>query len=144
MKKNLTKHIEFHKNNAEILPFKNNSFDMTMSATIIKLLDTERMLRKMVRITQPDKHVGIIMRAIDIQSFINIPMRAELKMKITTLPNELASARKCTDGNLYQHFHNANLQDIQMLPQLTTYTNAHTHTTDERIEAALSPAELTE
>jgi 2-polyprenyl-3-methyl-5-hydroxy-6-metoxy-1,4-benzoquinol methylase len=143
-KEGLAEHIEFREGNAEVLPFGDNSFDVTMSATVMELLDAERMLREMVRVTRPGGRVGVVVRAIDMQSFVNVPVRAELKMKIAALPNGLAGARGCADGSLYQRFRNAGLQDVQMLPQLATYAGARAHAADERIEAALSPAELVE
>jgi 2-polyprenyl-3-methyl-5-hydroxy-6-metoxy-1,4-benzoquinol methylase len=143
-KEGLAEHIEFREGNAEVLPFADNSFDVTMSATVMELLDAERMLREMVRVTRPGGRVGVVVRAIDMQSFVNVPVRAELKMKIAALPNGLAGARGCADGSLYQRFRNAGLQDVQMLPQLATYAGARAHAADERIEAALSPAELAE
>ena len=143
-KEGLAEHIEFREGNAEVLPFGDNSFDVTMSATVMELLDAERMLREMVRVTRPGGRVGVVVRAIDMQSFVNVPVRAELKMKIAALPNGLAGARGCADGSLYQRFRNVGLQDVQMLPQLATYAGARAHAADERIEAALSPAELAE
>jgi 2-polyprenyl-3-methyl-5-hydroxy-6-metoxy-1,4-benzoquinol methylase len=143
-KEGLAEHIEFREGNAEALPFGDNSFDVTMSATVMELLDAERMLREMVRVTRPGGRVGVVVRAIDMQSFVNVPVRAELKMKIAALPNGLAGARGCADGSLYQRFRNAGLQNVQMLPQLATYAGARAHAADERIEAALSPAELAE
>jgi 2-polyprenyl-3-methyl-5-hydroxy-6-metoxy-1,4-benzoquinol methylase len=143
-KEGLAEHIEFREGNAEVLPFADNSFDVTMSATVMELLDAERMLREMVRVTRPGGRVGVVVRAIDMQSFVNVPVRAQLKMKIAALPNGLAGARGCADGSLYQRFRNAGLQDVQMLPQLATYAGARAHAADERIEAALSPAELAE
>ena len=143
-KEGLAEHIEFREGNAEVLPFGDHSFDVTMSATVMELLDAERMLREMVRVTRPGGRVGVVVRAIDMQSFVNVPVRAELKMKIAALPNGLAGARGCADGSLYQRFRNAGLQDVQMLPQLATYAGARAHAADERIEAALSPAELAE
>ena len=143
-KEGLAEHIEFREGNAEVLPFADNSFDVTMSATVMELLDAERMLREMVRVTRPGGRVGVVVRAIDMQSFVNVPVRAELKMKIAALPNGLAGARGCADGSLYQRFRNTGLQDVQMLPQLATYAGARAHAADERIEAALSPAELAE
>ena len=143
-KEGLAEHIEFREGNAEVLPFGDNSFDVTMSATVMELLDAERMLREMVRVTRPGGRVGVVVRAIDMQSFVNVPVRAELKMKIAALPNGLAGASGCADGSLYRRFRNAGLQDVQMLPQLATYAGARAHAADERIEAALSPAELAE
>ena len=143
-KEGLADHIEFREGNAEGLPFPDSSFDVTMSATVMELLDADRMLREMVRVTRPGGRVGVVVRAVDMQSFVNVPVRAELKMKIAALPNGLAGANGCADGSLYQRFCHAGLQNVHMSPQLATYAGARAHAADERIEAALSPAELAE
>ena len=38
---------------AESLPFSDNSFDVTMSVTVIEEVDADRMLAEMVRVTKP-------------------------------------------------------------------------------------------
>ena len=78
------------------------------------------------------------------QTFVNVPVRAELKMKTAALPNGVAGAKGCADGSLYQRFRHAGLQNVHMLPQLATYAGARAQNAEERIEAALSPAELAE
>ena len=140
----LAERIEFREGNAEALPFPDNRFDVSMSATVMELLDADRMLREMVRVTKPGGRVGVIVRAVDMHSFVNVPVRAELKMKIAALPNGVAGPKGCADGSLYQRFCNAGLQNVQMLPQLATYAGARAHAADERIQAALSPAEISE
>src|SRR5437667_4573513 len=143
-KEGLADRIEFHEGNAEALPFPDNSFDVTMSATVMELLDADQMLHELVRVTRPGGRVGVVVRAVDMHSFVNVPVRAELKLKIATLPNGVAGAKGCADGSLYQRFCNAGLQNVHMLPQLATYAGARAHAADERIQAALSPAEITE
>src|SRR3989475_10981268 len=103
----LAEHIKFREGNAEALPFGDSSFDVTMSATVMELLDAERMLRELVRVTKPDGRGGGCVRAVDIDSFVNGPVRAELKMKIAALPNGLAGASGCADGSLYRPVCNA-------------------------------------
>jgi ubiquinone/menaquinone biosynthesis C-methylase UbiE len=143
-KEGLADRIEFRDGNAEALPFPDNSFDVTMSATVMELLDADQMLREMIRVTKPGGRVGIVVRAVDMFSYVNVPVRAELKTKIAALPNGVAGAKGCADGSLYQRFCHAGLQNVQMLPQLATYAGARAHAADERIEAALSPTELAE
>ena len=143
-KEGLADRIEFREGNAEALPFPDNSFDVTMSATVMELLDADRMLHELVRITKPGGRVGVVVRSVDMHSFVNVPVRAELKLKIAAVPNGVAGDKGCADGSLYQRFCNAGLQNVQMLPQLATYAGARAHSADERIHAALSPAEITE
>jgi ubiquinone/menaquinone biosynthesis C-methylase UbiE len=140
----LTDQIEFREGNAEALPFPDGSFDVTMSATVMELLNADRMLREMVRVTRPGGRVGVVVRAVDMQSFVNVPVRSELRAKVAALPNGTAGGNGCADGSLYQRFRDAGLQNVQMLPQLATYAGARAQSAAERIEAALSPAELAE
>ncbi len=136
--------IEFREGNAEAIPFPDNSFDVTMSATVMELLDANRMLREMIRVTKPGGRVAIVVRAVDMHSCANLPLRAELKLKVEALPNGTAGPQGCADASLYQRFCEAGLHSVKMFPQLATYAGARAHAANERIHAALSPAEMTE
>jgi len=136
--------IEFREGNAEAIPFPDNSFDVTMSATVMELLDADRMLREMIRVTKPGGRVAIVVRAVDMHSVVNLPLSAELKRKVEALPNGTAGPQGCADASLYRRFCEAGLRDVTMFPQLATYAGARAHAANERIHAALSPAELTE
>ena len=136
--------IAFREGNAEALPFPDNSFEVTMSATVMELLDADRMLREMIRVTKPGGRVAIVVRAVDMHSFVNLPLRPELKLKVEVLPNGTAGPKGCADASLYQRFCAAGLRNVHMLPQLATYPGARAHAADERVQAALSPAELAE
>lgn len=136
--------IEFREGNAEALPFADNSFDITMSATVMELLDADTMLREMIRVTRPGGRVGIVVRAVDMHAFVNLPLRPELRRKVEALPNGVAGPKGCADGSLYRRFCEAGLRDVKMSPQLATYSGEQTHGVQERLPAALSPVELAE
>src|SRR6266705_7004504 len=51
-KEGLAEHIEFREGNAEVLPFPDSSFDVTISATVMEIVYADRMLREMVRVTR--------------------------------------------------------------------------------------------
>ena len=133
--------IEFREGNAEALPFPDNHFDVVMSATVMELLDADRMLHELVRVAKPGGRVAVVVRAVDMHSFVNLPLRAALKARVEALPNGTAGAHGCADASLYQRFRDVGLSDIKMLPQLATYDGAHAHTFHERVLAALSPEE---
>jgi SAM-dependent methyltransferase len=137
--------ITFQGGNAETLPFKDNSFDVVLSSTVMELLDADQMLREMIRVTRPGGRVGIVVRAVDLRSVVNLPLRAELKAKVEALPNGLAGERGCADASLYRRFREASLDDVQMLPQLATYQGSSgMHAVQDRIMAVLSPSEADE
>jgi ubiquinone/menaquinone biosynthesis C-methylase UbiE len=133
--------IEFREGNAEALPFPDNHFDVVLSATVMELLDADRMLRELVRVVKPGGRVAVVVRAVDMHSFVNLPLRATLKARVEALPNGTTGVRGCADASLYQRFRDVGLRDIKMLPQLATYDGAHAHAFHERVLVALSPAE---
>ena len=51
--------IEFKKGDAHHLPFDDNTFDVVISECTTCLLDKERAIREMVRVTKPGGYVGI-------------------------------------------------------------------------------------
>ncbi|MGH8069878.1 MAG: methyltransferase domain-containing protein, partial [Candidatus Entotheonellia bacterium] len=137
--------VTFQAGNAEALPFRDNAFDVVLSSTVMELLDADQMLREMIRITKPGGRVGVVVRAVDLHSVVNLPLRADLKMKVEALPNGLAGERGCADVSLYRRFREADLDDMQMFPQLATYHGrSHIHAVQDRIMAVLSPTEADE
>jgi SAM-dependent methyltransferase len=137
--------ITFQPGNAEALPFHDDSFDVVLSATVMELLDAERMLREMIRVTKPGGRVGVIVRAVDLPSIVNAPLSPALKAKIEALPNGVAGARGCADVSLYRRFRQAGLEAVRMMPQWATYQDmAHVHSALERIMAVLSAIEVQE
>lgn len=143
-KEGLGEVITFREGNAESLPFPDDHFDVVMSATVMELLDADRMLQELVRVTRPGGRVVVVVRAVDMSSFVNLPLRADLKARVEALPNGTAGARGCADASLYQRFRDVGLRDIKIMPQLATYDGAQAHSFHERVRAALGPEERQE
>ena len=57
--------IEFREGNAESLPFSDNTFDVTMSVTVIEEVGADRMLAEMVRVTKPGGRVAVAARRVE-------------------------------------------------------------------------------
>jgi SAM-dependent methyltransferase len=86
--------IEFREGNAESLPFSDNTFDITMSVTVIEEVDADRMLAEMVRVTKPGGRVAVSARAVDMPSFMHLPLSMGLKAKVEAVtPPVLSSLR---------------------------------------------------
>ena len=141
----LARLIEFQAGNAEALPFANDTFDVTISATVMELLDADRMLHELIRVTRPGGRVAVIVRAVDMSSCVNVPLRAELKARVEALPNGVAGEHGCADASLYQRFRAAGLDAVHMLPQLAAEAETtRLHAVQQRILSNLSADEAEE
>ena len=116
----LESEIEFRDGNAESLPFSDNSFDVTMSVTVIEEVDADRMLAEMVRVTKPGGRVALVARAIDMPFLRNLVLSAGLKAKAEA-PGGGIAAHGCADASLYRRMHHAGLTQVKMLPQLAVF-----------------------
>lgn len=134
--------IEFREASAEALPFEDNSFEICLSTTVMEEVDADRMLAEMTRVTKPGGRVGVIVRAEDMNSWINIPLEATLKTK-AELPRGNVSEKGCADGSLYRRFRDAGLASLKMFPQLAPFKLSEPHgiRMEIGILAALSPEE---
>jgi ubiquinone/menaquinone biosynthesis C-methylase UbiE len=114
--------IEFREGTAEALPFPDDSFDVTMSMTVIEEVDAQQMLAEMVRVTRPVGRVAVIARAMDVPFLMNLRLQPELQAKVNA-PGALGSVagHGCADASLYQRFHQAGLTRLRMFPQLPPY-----------------------
>jgi ubiquinone/menaquinone biosynthesis C-methylase UbiE len=136
--------IDFREGSAEALPFADNAFDVSVSATVMEEVDADRMLSEMVRVTRPGGRVGVMVRAEDMTSFINIPLGAALKAK-AEIPRGNVAKGGCADSSLYRRLRDAGLS-LKMFPQLVTFKldEPHGKRLEAGILAALSPAEVNE
>ena len=112
--------IEFRDGNAESLPFADNSFDVTMSVTVIEEVEADRLLAEMVRVTKPRGRVAVVARAIDMPRLSHLPLSADLKAKVET-PMGTKEVKGCADASLYRRMRQAGLTQVKMLPQLAIF-----------------------
>ena len=139
--------IQFKEGNAESLPFSEASFDVALSFTVLEELDVDKALAEMVRVVRPGGRVGILVRSVDTHVVVNLPLRTGLREKVEAPPLWWGGVgeKGCADRSLYRRFLKAGLTDVEMLPQLATYTDK------ERLEgqypqfaALLDPEEVDE
>jgi SAM-dependent methyltransferase len=137
--------IEFREGSAESLPFPDNCFDVTISATVMEEVNADLMLTEMIRVTKPGGRVGVMVRAEDMMSFVNVPLRADLRTKVET-PRGNVSEAGCADAALYRRFREAGLDSLRMFPQLVSFrfTEPHGKRLEAGILAALNEAEAEE
>ncbi len=148
-KEGLEEVIDFRTESAEALSFADSSFDVTMSVTVMEEVDADKMLAEMVRVTKPGGRVAVIVRALDMSRWINLPLRAELKSKLESPGawTDGAEEQACADASLYRRFHAAGLAAVLMLPQLVPFDSSATlplKLFQAQILATLSPKEARE
>jgi ubiquinone/menaquinone biosynthesis C-methylase UbiE len=116
--------IAFREGNAEALPYPEDRFDMTMSATVLEEVDADKALAEMVRVTKPGGRVAIAVRATDVPFFINLPMRDELRAQVQDPSSWAAGVAKrgCGDASLYRRFLEAGLAQVKMFLHLATFS----------------------
>ncbi len=129
--------VEFREGSAEALPFQDNAFEACLSATVMEEVDADRMLAEMIRVTKPGGRVGVIVRAEDINSWVNLPLEATLKAK-AELPRGNVAEQGCADGSLYRRFRDAGLVSLKMFPQLAPFKLSEPH--GKRMEAGILAA----
>jgi SAM-dependent methyltransferase len=125
-KEGLADALTLKEGNAEALPLPDGSADVAFACTVLEEGDADRMLAEMVRITKPEGRVGVIVRALDASWWVNLPLRAELKMKVEA-PGRLGSgvaAGGCADASIYRRFHRAGLTRLTLFPYLVPVTES--------------------
>lgn len=112
--------IIFREGDAEGLPFASESFDVTLSFTVMEEVDADRMLAEMMRVTRRGGRIGVVVRAIDLPRFLNVSLPPDLEARVLAMsaPRMGVAGRGCADTTLYRRFVNAGLVDLEMGPQL--------------------------
>lgn len=112
--------IAFQEGRAEALPFADDSMDVTLSATVFEEGDAERMLAEMIRVTKPGGRVAVIVRAIDLPGWVNLPLKPATKAKAQApgLFGAGVAPGGCADASLYERLRAAGLTRLQFFPQL--------------------------
>lgn len=123
-KEGLTNVITFQEGNAEALSLPDDHVDVAISSTVMEEVDADKMLAEMIRVTKPGGRIGVIVRAMDMPRFFNVPLDPTLKAKIETVPLQSEGAG-CASVSLYRRFHQSGLVDIMGQPLLAVFANAN-------------------
>jgi SAM-dependent methyltransferase len=114
----LAERITFQEGDAEALPLASETFDVSLSFTVMEEVNAERMLAEMVRVTRRGGRVGVVVRATDIRPWINVPLEPRLMSTVESVSGAGTAELGCSDASLYQRFRDAGLQPIMLGPQL--------------------------
>jgi SAM-dependent methyltransferase len=68
--------------NAETLPFPDDTFDAAFAVTVLEECNAAKALGELARTVRPGGRVGVIVRAIDMEQWWNLPLRDDLRARI--------------------------------------------------------------
>ena len=117
--------ISFQEGNAEALPLPDNHVDVALSFTVLEEGNADQMLAELVRVVRPGGRVAVMVRALDIQWVVNVPLGPEVKTK-AEVARGFVGTHGCADASLYRRFHQRGLIRVLMGPQFATFEQPHT------------------
>jgi SAM-dependent methyltransferase len=137
--------IDFGEGRAEALPLDDRAVDVALSSTVFEEGDAERMLSEIVRVTRPGGRVGVVVRAVDMPLWVNLPLDPTLKAKVQA-PGIIGggvSPQGCADASLYRRFQALGLIERKWFPQLVSVVpgSPRLERYEQQVLAALSPTE---
>ncbi len=104
--------IVLHEGSAEAIPLPDGGYDIGFSSTMMEEGDARKMLAELVRVTKPGGRVAVIVRAIDMPRWTNLPLPESLRRRATR-PTGGVTADGCADASLLERMHEAGLKDVQ-------------------------------
>lgn len=115
--------VRFREGSAEELPFDDNSVDVVFSSTVIQRVNADRMLPEMVRVAKPGGRIAVLGHAHDMNRWVNLPLRADLKTRIESPPwvDDPGHPDGCDDSSLYRRVAGLGLVNTKMFPVISTF-----------------------
>ena len=141
----LLDHIDFGEGRAESLPLPDGAIDVALSSTVFEEGDAELMLSEIVRVTRPGGRIGIVVNAIDMPFWVNLPLEPALKAKVD-MPGIIGGGmapKGVADMSLYRRLAALGLTGLRCFPQLVSVLpgSERIERYQQQILATLSPAE---
>jgi len=139
----LLDHIDFGEGRAEALPLPDAAVDVALSSTVFEEGDAD--LAEIVRVTRPGGRIGIVVRAVDMPFWVNLPLDPALKAKVDA-PNVIGGGvapKGVADASLYRRLNTHGLTGLKCFPQLVSVVpgSERIERYQQQILAALTPAE---
>jgi hypothetical protein len=91
---------------------------VALSSTVFEEGDADRMLAEIVRVTRPGERIGMVVRAVDMPLWVNLPLDPALKAKVDD-PNVIGGVapKGVADASLYRRLTALGLTGLKCFPQ---------------------------
>jgi SAM-dependent methyltransferase len=137
--------IDFGEGRGEALPLPDGAVDVALASTVFEEGDADRMLAEIVRVTRPGGRIGIVVRAVDMPFWVNLPLDPALKAKVDA-PNVIGGGvapKGVADASLFRRLTALGLRGLKCFPQLVAVVpgSERIERYQQQILAALTPAE---
>ena len=137
--------IDFGEGRGEALPLPDGAVDVALASTVFEEGDADRMLAEIVRVTRPGGRIGIVVRAVDMPFWVNLPLDPALKAKVDA-PNVIGGGvapKGVADASLYRRLTVLGLRGLKCFPQLVAVVpgSERIERYQQQILAALTPTE---
>ena len=109
--------IAFREGSAEALPFPDASFDAALACTVLDEMDADRGLAELARVVRPGGRVAVLVRTEDIPTWDSLPLRPELRAKLSARGRAGVTTGGCADATLYRRFRARGFADVTMGPR---------------------------
>lgn len=104
--------VDFMEASAEALPFEDNAFDAAYSITVLEECNAAKALSELVRVVKPGGRVGVVVRAIDLPQWWNLPLDDTVRAKIA-MPAPSIGDGGVASAALYQMAIEARLKPLR-------------------------------
>ena len=111
--------IRFCAASATALPFAEETFAAVFSVTVLEECDAEAAIAEMLRVARPGARIGLVVRAIDMPQWWNLPLPPAIKAK-AEIPPQSVGPGGVADASLYARMRRAGLVDLTAFPMLIT------------------------
>lgn len=107
--------IAFELASAESLPFPDDHFDAAYTITVLEECDAAKALAELRRVVRPGGRAAVIVRAIELHAWWNMPVPDDLRAKFS-LPASSVAAHGVASAKLYQMGLAAGFKPVRMGP----------------------------
>jgi ubiquinone/menaquinone biosynthesis C-methylase UbiE len=116
--------IAFVEGSADQLPFETSTFDAAYTVTVLEECNAKLAIAELIRVVKPGGRVAIVVRAIDLPQWWNMPLPPAIRSKIE-MPASSISPNGIATAELYQLATTAGLRQLRLFPYTVASESIH-------------------